>query len=98
MPCPDPWLSVAACADECGVSRYTAWRWLKAGIGGRRLKATRMGGAWRVRRSDLAAFVEVMTAAATAGASAPVVDAAATPAAQKARAKAAGDALAAAGW
>lgn len=42
-------LSVAAAAQELGVSRTTAYRWIQTG----ELPAVRLGGRLRIRRSDL---------------------------------------------
>ena len=45
--------SVAEVAERLGMSKYTISDWIKAG----RLKATRIGRFWRIRESDLEAFI-----------------------------------------
>ena len=89
MSCPDPWLSLSACAERAGVNRASVWRWARRGVRGVRLAATMAGGAWRIRASALETFLNALTERATAGAPAPVCDPAGSPDAVRERAKAA---------
>jgi excisionase family DNA binding protein len=45
--------SVEEVADRLGMSRYTISDWIKAG----RLKGVKIGKYWRVKASDLEAFI-----------------------------------------
>jgi excisionase family DNA binding protein len=49
----DRLFSIADVAERLGMSTYTIRDWIKAG----RLKATRIGRFWRIRESDLEAFI-----------------------------------------
>jgi excisionase family DNA binding protein len=46
-------LSAEEAAERLGMSRYTIGEWLRSG----RLKGRRIGRFWRVRASDLEAFI-----------------------------------------
>jgi excisionase family DNA binding protein len=50
----DRLFSVEETAERLGVSKYTISDWIKAG----RLKGTKIGKFWRVKESDLQAFID----------------------------------------
>lgn len=53
----DELLDVETVAQRVGVSRRTVWEWLREGnLRGAQLGGTKIG--WRVKASDLDAFVE----------------------------------------
>jgi excisionase family DNA binding protein len=54
MPVDDRLWSIAEVAEQLGMSQDTISHWIKAG----RLKASRIGGFWRVRPRDVEAFLE----------------------------------------
>ncbi len=49
MPEPDPYLTVIQVAEEMGLSDQTIYNWIKE----KKLPATKVGRAVRIRRSDL---------------------------------------------
>ncbi len=54
MPQHDYWMDVQLCAEEVRVSTATIVRIIKTG----KLKASKIGGQWRIRRSDWEAYIE----------------------------------------
>lgn len=54
-------LTVPQIATRYGVCRVTVRRWIISGIGGQRLKATRVGGRWMADENALAEFFAACT-------------------------------------
>jgi len=48
-------------AAECRVNRSAVNRWIRFGVDGIRLVATRVGGRWMVKRNDLEDFKKALT-------------------------------------
>jgi putative molybdopterin biosynthesis protein len=61
-PEPDPYLTVIQIAEEMGLSDQTVYNWIKE----KRLPATKIGRALRVRRSDLERVIEAHSTTAPA--------------------------------
>lgn len=55
-------IDIKTICAETGSSPTTVLSWIKFGVEGTKLKAKRYGRLWKSRRSDLAEFIESVTA------------------------------------